>query len=259
MISETLESIKQIEELYSSLIIESNYIRNNNVITWPDFYNYGRKNLYAREYKNLLENRQYTFLFWDESFMQVYYEFNEAQAVNEAKLCYYPFPVRLNENIKDIEEFFEQNQNELISRYYYDLWNIMGEEIGVKTTDNQRSDFIEYFNAKGYQFNPEDFQIEYFDEAYGLSNYSHFRMDYDANVMTHNKCEFQFGAIKSIRLPIDRILEPLIFFDFIVRYFFKDYYAQLTTFKYKKAYLVSKAKCSLVDIFRERSFFNTIR
>src|SRR5690606_8121994 len=68
-----------------------------------------------------------------------------------------------------------------------------------------------------------------FDNKYQHTNTSHLRVDYDSKVTSHNKCEIQIGAINDIRIPIDKMISPITFFDFIIKNILRkdEYYKQL--------------------------------
>lgn len=83
-------------------------------------------------------------------------------------------------------------------------------------------------------------------------------MDYDYSVSTHHKCEFQFGAIKNIRLPLDRILDPFLFFDLIFRYFFKEEYNNLINYQYIKNFLIGKKDSLTINNFKEHNIYKTL-
>jgi len=65
-INDVLLELEKIEKTYRELIVTSNYRKMNNFeISWVKYTPGIQKNLYAREYEILLQNRQYSFLLND--------------------------------------------------------------------------------------------------------------------------------------------------------------------------------------------------
>lgn len=252
--------LEAINKIFSEFIQESNFIRAGNKITWPDFNKGINKALYMKQYEELLKNRQYSFLLVDKSFIQIFFEFTELNQLKTIKYGYYPYPIPLNATTDILENYFDNHFDNAIGQFYYDLLNLMSEEIGLKLDEQQRIETIKFFKeVYNYNLVEDDLRAIVFDKIYDLTNYSHFRMDYDSTVTTHHKCEFQFGAIKQIRLPISKILTPFIFIDFIFRYFFKKNYPHLLRqFSYKKYFIFNKQSCLPMDDFVEHSFYKII-
>lgn len=259
-IENVLDLLQEINNTYSSFIQESNFVRVDNNISWPNYRKGLNKSFYVRQYQELLSQRQYSFLLIDKSFIQIYFEFDVASNIKTIKYSYYPYPIILNEKVDTIESYFDNYTDEAISQFYYDLLNVMSEEVGITLNDKEREETILFFKETyGYQLAESDLRQIAFDKIYELTNYSHFRMDYDATVSTHHKCEFQFGAIKQIRLPIAKILTPFIFFDYVLRYFFKKNYSSLVSERvYKRNFLRQKRNCIPIANFKEHSFYKVI-
>lgn len=249
-----------INKIFSEFIQESNFIRTGHKITWPNFNKGINKALYMKQYEELLANRQYTFLLVDKSFIQIYFEFTNLNELKTIKYSYFPYPIPLNATTDILENYFDNHFDSAIGQFYYDLLNLMSEEIGLKLDEQQRMETIKFFKeVYNYDVNDDDLRAMVFDKIYDLTNYSHFRMDFDSTVTTHHQCEFQFGAIKQIRLPISKILTPFIFIDFIFRYFFKkDYSSLISSFSYKRNFLINKQSCLPVIDFVEHSFYKII-
>ncbi|GAB3992022.1 hypothetical protein GCM10028807_24150 [Spirosoma daeguense] len=261
-INEALERLSAINNVFSEYILDTNFVRKTSVISWPDYKPGNSKFFYAREYEYLLNNRQYSFLFADRSFMQCYYCFGEnggASILKEVKLCYYPYPVFLKDTIGDYEDFFGESEDHNLRQFYYDLYLCISEEFGfnVQTQiDNAKEHFK---NMYGYQWQEDNLRGLVFDKVYNNTNYSHIRMDYDYSVETHHKCELQFGAIKNIRFPVDRILDPFLFFDLIFRYFFKESYRDLINYKYLKNFLLGRNSSNVIENFKENNIHKTLK
>jgi hypothetical protein len=259
--SNIFDQFKIIEKYFGSYIIDSNYIQNRETISWSNFISGMGKSLYAKDYQKLLNNRQYSFLLVDKSFLQFYYEFDSKHGLKTVKLCYYPYPIKLREDADHLEKYFTDSDDTLIGRYYFDLWNLISRELGYKTDERFLEATLSYFKSYfGYEFQNDEIRNDYFDQVYTLTNYSHFRMDYDATVTSHHKCEFQIGAIKKIRLPLDRILDPIMFIDLIFKWFFREDHNLINSNKkYRSKFLTSKRSTIPIPKFKEDSIFNTLK
>ncbi|QMW05487.1 DUF2290 domain-containing protein [Spirosoma foliorum] len=257
-----LDRLSKINNIFSDFILETNYIRNNNTISWPDYKPGSHKFLYAREYEYLLKLRQYSFLFSDKSFIQCYYNFGALDGksmLKEVKLCYYPYPVLLKQSLNDYEDLFDNTEDDNLKQYYYDLYLCMSDEFGFNIHSQIDNAKINFEKKYGYNWEPDTLRGLLFDKIYKNTNYSHFRMDYDYAVTTHQKCELQFGAVKSIRFPIDRVLDPFLFFDLVFKSFLKDDYDNLIKYDYKKHFILGKRYSILIDNFKENNIFKTLK
>lgn len=199
-------SLSAINDCCSKLLLTSNYCRLGDCLTWNNYksgiYN---KILYAKEYEMLIENRQYSFLLLDKSFLQFYYEFKEGVLL-KAKLCYYPFPISNREDSEQLEEYFCESGTDLLDTYYYGLRELSA--IGIVSSNN-----------------------------------SHFRLDYDASVETHAKAHAQYSGVNDLRVPLNYLLDPMLFFDFIVSALISDETAVtlMQSKRYKTVLDVSKS------------------
>lgn len=179
------QSLKNIESIFSKIILTSNYHKHGNCISWNNYKSGILKNLsYPREFQILLDHSQYSFLLKDNSFIQFYYEFNTDNKLKSCRLAYYPTPKFSDENLQDFETYSE-TCNEWLSEFYYDVMMDM--------MQNDRSIF----------------------------NNSHLRFDYDSVVSSHSKCHLQFGGINDFRLTSKYIVSPFCFFHKIINDFFK--------------------------------------
>lgn len=173
-------SLDSINRLYRKLILTSNYVVEPGRTSWagykPGIYN---KILYAREYELLLDSRQYSFLLVDKSFFQFFYEFDVDKKLTKAKLCYYPFPVECKDVDRELEEYFDDSGTTILEAYYLGMSGLR--ELGIIA-----------------------------------SNSSHIRLDYDNEVTSHCKGHLQYSAINELRIPLNHMFDPLIFFDFII-------------------------------------------
>jgi len=174
------QCLKEINNIYGDFLLTSNHCRSSQAISWNN-YSPGifSKILYAKEYEQLVDARQYSFLLKDKSFFQFYYGYSEG-VLTKAKLCYYPYPIANREDIAELEEYFCQSGTDILETYYFGLKEL--QEIGVVSTNN-----------------------------------SHFRLDYDSEVETHCKSHAQYGGINDLRIPFNHIISPIIFFEFIIK------------------------------------------
>ncbi|ENJ7944616.1 DUF2290 domain-containing protein [Yersinia enterocolitica] len=164
---------------YSKVILSSNYCQFGEDISWGH-YNKGIYNriLYSKEYETLLNERQYSFLLKDKSFIQFYYKFDDKELI-KARLCYYPYPLNNKEDDVDLSEYLEESGSEALDVYYYGFIELI--EHGIIST-----------------------------------NSSHIRFDYDSGVKTHCKSHIQYSGLNTVRIPMNHVINPLIFFDFII-------------------------------------------
>ncbi|WP_213385133.1 DUF2290 domain-containing protein [Acinetobacter pittii] len=184
------QSLKNIESIFSKIILGSNYQQHGNCISWRNYRSGILKNLsYPREYQILLDHFQYSFLLKDNSFIQFYYEFDDEDNLISCRLAYYPVPKFSDECIEDFETYSE-TCNEWLAEFYY--------EIMLDMLQNERPFF----------------------------NNSHLRFDYDKNVTSHSKCHLQFGGINDFRLTSKYIVSPFCFFHKIVNDFFESTFDQ---------------------------------
>jgi hypothetical protein len=78
-ISDIWLELGKIKNTYRELIVTSNYKQINDFeISWDKYTSGIQKNLYAREYEILLQNRQYSFLLNDNmGFIQFYFKYKD--------------------------------------------------------------------------------------------------------------------------------------------------------------------------------------
>ncbi|MFX4952881.1 DUF2290 domain-containing protein [Acinetobacter baumannii] len=115
------QSLKNIESIFSKIILGSNYQQHGNCISWRNYRSGILKNLsYPREYQILLDHFQYSFLLKDNSFIQFYYEFDDEDNLVSCRLAYYPVPKFSDECIEDFETYSE-TCNEWLAEFYYEI------------------------------------------------------------------------------------------------------------------------------------------
>lgn len=150
---------------------------NSQTITWHNrVKGINRDAYYPLEYQYLLDKGQYSFLLSDASFLQMYYSFRD-NALQSARLAYYPAPLRLrarSEDFLDAAESFSELDETMFDHLYN--W------------------------------------YEAIEERRDLPlNTSHLRFDFDARAISHAKSHIQFGAIQDVRLSADHYPMPVSF------------------------------------------------
>jgi len=221
-IDDLYKNLEETFKVFGRLILDCNYQKNNLTISWHNYQSGITKSLYyAREYEELIKNRQFSFLLMDRSVIQIYYEF-ENEALTKYKLACYPYPVLTSENSSQLEDYYYDSYDETLCELY--------------------QNFLE-------------------EESLKLSNTSHLRFDYDCNVKTHAKSELQVGAINDIRVPFDVLIYPFVFIDFVVRNLFRKdqkYQEIAETKKYKDIFNFSKSRSVKIEEFQESNIHLTL-
>lgn len=221
------QNIQLAETVFRELIVTSNYRRINNSITWDNYTPGIYKNLYAKEYEIVIKNRQYSFLLTrDKGCIQIFYDFKDGN-LQKVKLAYYPYPAILNDEQIDVENFIDDSDDRIIQEYYYDLWSILTHQFELSLPDEKLQDLISTSLLVGNDEKADVLLLKKFDSKYQFTNSSHLRVDFDANVNTHHKCEIQVGAINYIRLPLNKIITPFTFFDFIAKNIYPNEYQNI--------------------------------
>lgn len=217
MIDDIVRDLERVEKTFKSLIVTRNYCIIGSIISWRG-YKPGISNRipYIREFEELLNERQYSFLFIDKSYVQIYYQFDKFGSLLSARLAYYPYPLKLTNELLDT--YFDESMDDILSEVYLSL-----------------------------------LEQEY------VTNTSHIRFDYDATVTSHAKSHLQFAGINNLRVPVQMMVTPYLFIDFVARHFFHQYHDNI---RRQKAYLQGFAK-SLRSVeatpgFNEESLYVTL-
>ncbi|OIV40666.1 DUF2290 domain-containing protein [Flavobacterium johnsoniae] len=249
--------LKLIENIFRELIITSNFKKiSDDIISWENYQTGIFKNIYSKEYEFIIKNRQYSFLLKkDKGCIQFYY-FYENGIISKIKMAYYPYPVELREDKDQFESLVNDSEDEIISEYYFDLWNIFNHNFELNINDDNLKKLINDSIANGNDESVENLLLGTFEYKYKHTNTSHFRIDFDSKVASHHKCEIQIGAINNIRLPMDRIISPLFFFDFIIKNVFKKEYVDIKSkADYKTNFNNSKRNSLVINPFDELNIF----
>lgn len=100
-------ALEKIKILYKDKILTTNVRSDDPMVSWINYIPLVNKRYsYLWEYQYLLNNKQYSFLFADNSFFQFFYEFDGDGSIKRAKLAYYPYPI-ISSSAQKIDELFE--------------------------------------------------------------------------------------------------------------------------------------------------------
>ncbi|TVP61186.1 MAG: DUF2290 domain-containing protein [Nodularia sp. (in: Bacteria)] len=259
-INDVWEELEKIKKVYRELIVTTNYKQiNNSEIGWDRYTPGIEKNLYAREYETLLQNRQYSFLLnKDMGFIQIYFKYKDETTFDKIKMAYYPYPIKLREDSYDIDRYLSDSEDLILQEYYFDLWNILNRELGVPVEDKQLEEIVSILAEQlNLDQNIDDLILQKFNHKYEITNSSHIRIDYSP-VTSHHVCEIQIGAINNIRLPLDRLVSPFLFFDFIIKNIYrKSYSSMFNNSTFKQTFIFARKKSYRVGSFNEDNIFIT--
>ena len=142
--------ISLIKECYKDLILDTLVNSENDVISWKNYSPGVSKKMYAREFEDLKNNRQYSFLLKNKGFIQFYYDFRNGK-LNKAKLAYYPYPVVLKESMENVEEYYDTTDDTVLGEYYFDLYKLTETKLGKRISDEELTEvknFCEKFNLE---------------------------------------------------------------------------------------------------------------
>lgn len=269
MIDDVFQELEKIKRIYRSLILTTNYIkRSDSEICWPGYIPGIDKRLYAREYETLVQGQQYSFLLSDDmGFIQFYFRFDN-ENITKAKMAYYPYPVKLKEEVEDFEDYTTDYNDSIgdyvLEEFYYDIWNLLSSELAIPLKGRELSDelsrVIHELNISIDKIPIDASQIVAyeFERKYEFTNTSHLRIDFDCNVTSHHQCEIQVGALNQIRLPIEKMISPLLFFDFVIKNMQRDKHSEITRGNnFSKDFGFSASKSIAIEEFREKNIFVT--
>ncbi|EIO4060214.1 DUF2290 domain-containing protein [Vibrio vulnificus] len=176
-----VQSLGNIEKVYATLIMTTNVdLKNPKAITWGSYRPGILSNIsYPREYQLLVDTSQYSYLLKDNSFFQFYFGYDDKEQLTKCRLAYYPAPAFTKESVENIEEY-RKSANDW-------LCDIL-DEVSIDMLEN---------DAK-------------------LTQNSHIRFDYDAQVQSHSKCHLQFGGINDFRIASRKLVLPFAFFTKVI-------------------------------------------
>lgn len=247
--------IEQIKICYKDIILDTLVESKNNIISWGNYSPGISKKMYAKEFEELKNNRQYSFLLKNNGFIQIYYDFSN-EKLNKAKLAYYPYPVVLKEAPEEIENYFDTTEDKTIGEYYFDIFRLIEAELGKEISNEKMTEMRDFCQQFNLDFDEYQILLDLFEKKYELTNSSHIRIDYDDKVTSHHKTEIQYSSINNIRLPLNKIISPFLFMDFIVRYEFPDFYNinKIST-KYVTGYSLALRHSGNIRKFKENNIF----
>ena len=252
-----LSDIEQIKIFFKRIIIDTTIDISEDTISWPNYQAGITKRLYAYEYESLKKKRQYSFLLSNNGFIQCYYNF-EKKVLRKAKLAYYPYPVALQDGSMELEGYFDTTDDKVIGEYYYDLYQLIEASLGKKITADQVDQIHKIYKTIGGEMDEAEILAAFFDKKYTMTNSSHIRIDYDSTVLSHHNTEIQYSGINNIRLPLNKVISPFLFFDFIVRYEFpQEYQANRRKAGYKSAFSVAQQHSGNIPTFKENNIYLT--
>jgi len=251
------QELEIIKSTFRNKIVTSNYKKiSHDEISWKN-YNAGIfKNIYAKEYEAIIRNRQYSFLLSDDKGCIQFFYLYDGNVLKKVRMAYYPYPVELNETKEEIENLVNDSNDEVLMEYYYDLWNIFSHSFELSVDDDELKKLVLDSIAHGNNESSESLLLAKLDYKYKITNSSHIRVDYDSDVKSHNKCEVQIGAINNIRFPLQKLISPFLFFEFIFKNIFKEEFLTLSekqSYKTKKA--ISKNKSFIIPSFIEGNLY----
>ena len=222
MIDSVFSNIELTKKVFRKLIVTSNYKKiSETSIGWDNYTPGIFKNLYAKEYESLIRNRQYSFLLKDDlGFVQFFYEWHN-NSIEKIKMAYYPYPLKVRDDVGDIETYIDDSDDIVLEEYYYDLWNILNHNFELNVDDENLEKALKQAIKVGNTESREQLILGKFESKYEFTNSSHFRIDYDSKVESHHKTEIQVGAINDLRLPLNKIISPFMFFDFLSKNIFR--------------------------------------
>ncbi|MBN7769033.1 DUF2290 domain-containing protein [Marinobacter daepoensis] len=189
-ISDAKKKMDGIAGKFASIIQSSNYYIGGDTISWSPYRPGIDKYLaYAREYERLLNDRQFSFLLIDDSFIQFYYKWDE-KGLEKARLAYYPKPLKVVENKEELLDFLEENETDALMEFYFGA-------------------------------------VDWMESGVDIVNTSHVRLDFDRDVEAHSSCHLQLGAINDLRIASSDLINPVIFWHWILRQVMREEYSPM--------------------------------
>ncbi|MEM7421086.1 MAG: DUF2290 domain-containing protein [Pseudomonadota bacterium] len=212
-------AFQDINQLFAGFILETNVAETASAISWNGYRSgFFSNRVYGSEYQNLIDSRQFSFLLFDKSFIQLFFEWN-GNELKKAKLAYFPVPVKISNAYDDILESAEESGIDILEDLFF----------GVES---------------------------WVDKGINVVNTSHIRLDFDSAVTTHSKCHLQVGAINELRIDSDRLLNPFIFFDWILKKLNLAGYNDVTQKQnYLNAFRFHDRKHMVTELYEQSSFY----
>lgn len=185
-IGSVLENLHLTRSLFKGIIQDKNYEQITDVlISWKNYIPGIPDLIYTREYESLVAKRQFTFLLIDDSIVQAVYKFDKRGEISVIRLAYYPRPELKKLRLEEVDSYYDDSINDYFKEQYFLMFDIIS----------------------------SDFKV---------TNSNHFRIDYNSVHESHCKNHLQFGSINDIRLPVDNLILPFTFIDFIAKNLFSS-------------------------------------
>lgn len=261
-IEDTLAELERVTTYFRDIILTTNFARiSSDEVGWSNYRPGIYRNLYAREYEYLVRHRQYSFLLMNRlGFLQFYYKFRDNNNYGKIKMAYYPYPILLREDEDDVERYLDEVDDVFIGEYFFDLWSLLSYKFGLRRDIDISEELLATLRDRfGQLLDAEELIEQDFEQKYKLTNSSHVRIDYDSEVSSHHSCEIQIGAVNNIRLPMDKIISPFMFFDFVVKNVHGTDYIDISQRDgFRNSFATSKDLSSLIDGFSEDNIFITL-
>lgn len=180
------QELEAIARDFSTVILGRQFICDASTVTWPGYKTGIFLGVnYLEEYRNIIDNRQYTFLLDGGNAVQMYYYWKDG-VLTRARLAFYQSPM----NFED--------------------WGTEWYDKDLVASDLMR------FTLPELEQGDDDIP-----GIYGCC-WSHFRFDYDINAASHDKSHLQHSATNDFRVSSSKIFAPYYFFCYIISSFYPD-------------------------------------
>jgi hypothetical protein len=218
--SSSMEEVKNILNKYEFTKQIGNYKKP----LLKDYPKYKKSEDFLDLYKSVMEDQEYHFLLFDNSFIRM--EFEEKKSILKYIFC--PFPY----DYISYEEFLKEYEKDIIQ-----------EEIEEKNILKKDPEFI-------YEQLLDEAPLK---EPCYLIRYDYSEKEYDSGI--HSVSHFHIGCANQIRITSSFLLTPLCFTMFIIKQIYHDSWLSLIKdTNFCMIYKRSKNNCKNID----SSFFNIL-
>lgn len=208
-ISSVFANLEATYTLFSEFILDRNYSQQPNVVGWPNYRPGISKQVYAKQYQDLISERQFSFLLIDGSAVQIHYAYDE-RGLKKVRLALYPVPKTVVVEPEQFDLYYDETISEVLESHYMLLHELMGQGVSV-------------------------------------SNTTHVRFDYDRDVTSHSINHLQIDGIQEIRIPFKHLIMPFHFMDFLIKNMYNEDYKAMSSSAGMR-YLVAASKGQRIDI-----------
>ena len=229
MQSNYLNDIINLKEVFAGVICDDMIAHDRHSISWKNYSPGNTQTVYKLAYTALKDSRQFSLLLTNDAIIQFYYQFNANNVLEKAKLHYYPSPVIADEKqagrcIIHEEQMPGAGQPFAGTAAAYEpaaaseakslLGKLCQQELGVLQ--------------------------ERFGRRFSVDSALHIRLEYDHFVAGNNQFELQFSNLHTIRIPLQKVISPFLFMDFIVSVEFGSIYSAIKLNQaYNKGYMMA--------------------